>query len=96
MFLQVAVPSDDNRCLRLVYRDDPEQRIKVYEYMRHVFGATSSPNCANYALHHVAKYNAKDIETLVKTVQQKFYSNDFLKSVKTLQEAIEVWGMKKQ
>ena len=38
MFLQVAVPSDDNRCLRFLWRENPEQRIDVYEYTRHVLG----------------------------------------------------------
>ena len=43
MFLQVAVPSDDSRCLRFLWREDPEQRTEVYEYTRQVFGAKSSP-----------------------------------------------------
>ena len=38
--------SDDSRCLRFLWRKDPEQRIEVYEYTRHVFGAKSSPTCA--------------------------------------------------
>ena len=91
MFLQVAVPSDDSRCLRYLWREDPEQRIEVYEYTRHVFGAKSSPTCANYASHQVAKDNAKEDEKLVKAVQRNFYTDDFLKSVRTPQEAIEIY-----
>ena len=82
MFLQVADPSDDSRCLRFLWRETPEQRIDVYEYTRHVFGAKISPTCANYALHQVARDNAKNDEALVKTVQRNFYMDDFLKSVK--------------
>ena len=91
MFLQVAVPSDDSRCLRFLWREDPEQRIEVYEYTRHFFREKSSPTCANYALHQVAKYNAIDDENLVKVVQRNFYMDDFLKSVRTLQEAIQLY-----
>ena len=93
MFLQVAVPNDDSRCLRFLWREDPERRIEVYEYTRHVFGAKTSPTCANYALHLVAKDNAVNDENLVKTVQQNFYMYDFLKlkSVRTPQEAIEIY-----
>ena len=47
LFLQVAVPNDDSRCLRFLWREDPERRIEVYEYTRNVFGAKSSPICAN-------------------------------------------------
>ena len=91
MFLKVAVPNDDSRCLRFLWREDPEQKIEVYEYTRHVFGAKSSPTCANYALHQVAKVNAVNDESLVRTVQRNFYMEDFLKSVRTPQEAIEIY-----
>ena len=43
MFFQVAVPNDDNRCLRFIWREHPEQKMEVYEYTRHVFGAKHSP-----------------------------------------------------
>ena len=91
MFLQAAVPSDDSRCLQFRWREDPEQRIEVYEYTRHVFGAKSSPTCANYDLHQMAKDNAKEDENLVKAVQRNFYMDDFLKSVRPPQEAIEIY-----
>ena len=91
MFLQVAVPKDDSRCLRFLWREDPERKIEIYEYTRHIFGAKSSPTCANYALHQVAKDNAVNDKNLVKTVQRNFYMDDFLKSVRTAQEAIEIY-----
>ena len=65
--------------------------MEVNEYTRHVFGAKNSPNCANYALLHVAKDNAVNDESLVKTVQRTFYIDIFLKSVRTIQEAIEIY-----
>ena len=55
------------------------------------FWAKSSPNCANYALHQVAKDNAVNDENLVKAVQRNLYMDDFLKSVRTPQEAIEIY-----
>ena len=39
----------------------------------------------------MAKDNAVNDESLVKTVQQSFYMNDFLKTVRTSQEAIEIY-----
>ena len=91
MFLQVAVRSDVSRCLRFLWREDPEQRIEVYEYTRHVFGAKSSRTGANYALHQVAKDNAVNDESLVRTVQRNFFMDDFLKLVRTPQEAIKIY-----
>ena len=90
MFLHVAVQNDDSRCLRFLWREDPERRIEVYEYTRHVFGVKSSPTCANYALHQVAKDNAFNDQSIVRTVQRNFYMDDFLKSVRTPQEATKV------
>ncbi|XP_075248317.1 uncharacterized protein LOC142341284 [Convolutriloba macropyga] len=91
MFLQIGVPSADSRCLRFLWRDNPEQRIEVYDYSRHVFGAKSSPTCAIYALHQVAKDNANNDENLVRTVQRNFYMDDFLKSVRKPQEATQIY-----
>ena len=84
-------PKRRQRCLRFLWREHREQKIEVYEYTRHVFGAKSSSTCANYALHQVAKDNAVNDESLVKTVQQNFYMNDFLESARTLQEATEIY-----
>ena len=39
----------------------------------------------------MAKDNAKDEENLVKAVQRNFYMDDFLKSIRTPQEAIEIY-----
>ena len=91
MFLQVAVPNDDSRCLLFLWREDPEQRIEVYEYTRHVFGTKSLPNSANYALHQVTKDNAVNDESIIRTVQRNFYMDDLLMSVRTPQEAIEIY-----
>ena len=64
MFLQIAVPSDDSRCLRFLWREQPEHNMEVYKYTRNVFGAKKSPNCANYALHQVAKDNTVNDEIM--------------------------------
>ena len=51
----VSSNCDDNRCLQFLWRENPEQRIEVYEDTRHVFGAESTPTSAKYAEHQVAK-----------------------------------------
>ena len=91
MFGHVFVPSDDNRCLQFLWREDQEQRIELYEYTRHVFGAKSLLTGANYSLHQVAKINGQNIKNFVKAVQQKIYMEYSLKSVRTTQEATEIY-----
>ena len=39
MIIQVALPSDNSRCLRFRWREDLEQRTKVDEYLRQVLRA---------------------------------------------------------
>ena len=73
------------------YNFSGEQRMENYEYTRHVFVAKSSPTSAISALQQVAKDNAKGHQSPVKAVQRNFYMDDFLKSVITPQEAIEIY-----
>ena len=91
MFLQAAVPSNDSRWLGFFWQENSAQKSDVYEYSRHVFGAQSMPICANYALHQAAKENAKDEENHLKPVKRNFSMDDFLKSVRKPQDAIEIY-----
>ena len=50
MFLQVQVPEQDRTCLSFLWRPRAIEPVQIYEYQRHVFGAKSSPTCANYDL----------------------------------------------
>ena len=75
--------------LTILWREDQEQRVEVYEYTRHVFGTKCLRSCANYPLHQVAKDNARDKETLVKALRRNFCIVDLLKAVRTPPEAIE-------
>ena len=85
MFLQFAVSNDDSRYLRFFAKNFRADGIGVYEYRRHVIGAKSSPTCANYALHQVAKDNATDDEILVKAVRKNFYMEELLNPVRAPQ-----------
>ena len=61
-------------------------RMKV-----HIFGATSSPSCANYALERVADDNtAHYSDKVLQTIKQNFYVDDCLKSVSSEEEALQM------
>ena len=68
MFLQVQVPEQDRRCLRFLWRPRTNEPVQTYEYQRQVFGAKSSPTCANYALMRVG-LNNEDMNPIAKTIQ---------------------------
>ena len=65
IFRQIAVPSNDNRCLQFLRQKSPEQKTEFYEYTWHFFVGNS---CQLYALHQVAKDNAVNDENHVRMV----------------------------
>ena len=87
MFLQVEVPEGDQRCLRLLWRDQNNAPISVYQYTRHIFGAKSSPTCANWALRQCGKDHIQNFPLAAKCVEENFYMDDLLKSCSNIEEA---------
>ncbi|XP_062567165.1 uncharacterized protein LOC134229426 [Saccostrea cucullata] len=90
MFYQVRVPDQDTSFLRFLWWEDGDPRKHVIEYQMivHLFGATSSPSCANYALRKTAQdYKGLYNTEVINTVLRNFYVDDCLKSVKTVSDA---------
>ena len=91
VFLQVQFPEQDRSCLRFLWRPRTNEPVQIYEYQRHVFGANSSPTCANFALKRVGLDNEEMYPIASKAIQNNFYMDDFIKLVETPEEAIEVF-----
>ena len=87
MFNQVAVPEDDQLVLRFLWRKKPSDKVDVYQYVRHIFGAKCSPTCSNYALQRTAQDNKDSFRLEAKVVERNFYVDDLFKSVPSLLEA---------
>ncbi|XP_070548923.1 uncharacterized protein [Ptychodera flava] len=93
MFHQVKVREEDSDCLRFYWWPDGniESPPRVYKMMVHLFGAVSSPSCANTALHKMADDNSHLFnKEVVKTIKRDFYVDDCLKSVESAKKAIEL------
>ena len=88
MFLQVAVPKGENKLLRFLWRDTPEDSIGIFEYNRHVFGAKNSPTCANYGFQQGGRDHKVDFPSAASTIDRNFYMDDLVKSVDSPQAAI--------
>ena len=57
----------------------------------HIFGAKSSPCCANKALNKTGQDNEDNYpQEVVKTVRRNFYVDDVLKSVPSTQQAVRL------
>lgn len=94
MFHQVRVSPDDCNVLRFLWWPNGDLNKEPMEYQMtvHLFGATSSPSCANFALKKTAKDNQHfDAET-IDTVHRNFYVDDCLKSVESNKDAVRLSG----
>lgn len=80
MFSQVAVPPQDQVALRFLWREDCDSPPIVYQFLRHIFGAKSSPLSANFVLQQTTHDNAKDLPKAAETVFKNFYMDDLFKS----------------
>ena len=93
MFLQVKVPPEVCNVLRFLWGDNTNEPVKVYEYGRHIFGAKTSPTCASYALQQSAKDNTQESSQITKLIRRNFYMDDFVKSVPSAEQAIEIYNI---
>ena len=58
-----------------------ERELEEYRMTIHLFGAVSSPSCANFALKRVASDGEKQHGTIIaNTMRRNFYMDDCLKS----------------
>ncbi|KAK3714890.1 hypothetical protein QZH41_001884 [Actinostola sp. cb2023] len=92
MFYQTRVTETDTDALRFLWwPNNLDESPEDYKMMVHIFGAKSSPCCANKALRTTAEENAKDHDPeVVRSVQRNFYVDDVLKSTSTVKEAISL------
>ena len=93
MFYQVRVNPDDCDMLRYLWWPEGNLNTEPEEYrmLVHLFGAVSSPGCANYALRKTAQDNAaKYDKEITDAVRNDFYVDDFVKSVGSVQSGIKI------
>ncbi|XP_024116907.1 uncharacterized protein LOC112138581, partial [Oryzias melastigma] len=90
MFHQVKVPPEDADLLRFLWwpNGDLNSQLSDHRMTVHVFGATSSPSCANFALRKCAEDNKEQFnQNTVDTIMHGFYVDDCLVSVASEDEA---------
>ncbi len=95
MFHQVRVDSKDIDALRFLWFIDGDltQEIEELQMLVHLFGGVWSPSCSAIALKRTLENNKSRFESdVINTVKNNFYVDDFLKSVKSCEEAIEMHG----
>ncbi|XP_064641960.1 uncharacterized protein LOC135496529 [Lineus longissimus] len=92
MFHAFRVHSKDRDYLRFLWWEDGDltkepidHRMKV-----HLFGAVSSPGCANFGLKQLAKDHEDIGKEAADFLQKDFYVDDGIKSVETVNEGVDL------
>ena len=94
MFHQVKVPTEDRDLLRFLWWPDGDYSQNMVEYRMtvHLFGATSSPSCANFSVRKCAEDNINQFSAqAVNTIMNNFYVDDCLASTATEEDAIALY-----
>ena len=90
MFHQFRVNVEDRNYLRFMWWKDEDFSKEPVEFRMcvHLFGAVSSPGCANYGLKQVASDNEDEFGSDVANfLRRDFYVDDGLKSLPTVEDA---------
>ena len=99
MFHQFRVATEYRNFLRFFWWPDSDSTKPPIEYRMtvHLFGAASSPGCANYGLKRIAHDHEKEFGSdAANFVKYDFYVDDGLKSVGTAEHAISLVEKTKQ
>lgn len=93
MFHQFLVNQEHRDLLRFLWwkRGDLSTTPAVFRMCVHLFGAVSSPACANYALKQTAEDHAAEFSPeTVSFIKDDFYVDDGLKSLPDVESAIKL------
>ena len=91
MFHQFKVNCSHRDYLRLLWWSNDDYSVEPQEYRMtvHLFGATSSPGCANFGFKQIAEdYQDEFGQEAAEFIRRDFYVDDGLKSVSNVDEAI--------
>ncbi|KAK0144664.1 hypothetical protein N1851_017006 [Merluccius polli] len=93
MFHQFHVRPEDGDYLRFLWweKGNLESPPSIFRMKVHLFGAASSPGCANFGLQHLAfKSQGQFDQNTIKFIKRNFYVDDGLISVPSNVEAIQL------
>lgn len=93
MFYMVKLPESDRDFMRFLWYKDDDIRSEPVQFRLtvHVFGAKSSPSCANFALRHSVLHNNFGGSDIVKyAVLNSFYVDDLMVSMNSERSSIDL------
>ncbi|XP_030597267.1 uncharacterized protein LOC115788399 isoform X1 [Archocentrus centrarchus] len=92
MFYQFSVTPESRNYLKFLWWKDGDLEKEPQEYRMavHLFGAASSPGCANFGLKHLARQHHASYPVASTFMEKNFYVDDGLVSVSSVEEAVKL------
>ncbi|XP_068136058.1 uncharacterized protein [Hyperolius riggenbachi] len=92
MFHRFHVKEEDRDFLRFLWWKNGNTNTEPVEYRMkiHLFGAASSPGCANYGMKHLASQNEISYPSAANFIKKNFYVDDGLISLESADSAIKL------
>ena len=92
MFFQFRVNQEDRDFLRFLWYENGDTTKEPISYRMtvHLFGASSSPGCANFGLRYLAEQHSETYPSASKFIKGNFYVDDGVISVPSTEEAIQL------
>ena len=94
MYMQIKVAPSDCAFLRFLWNHNG--KIEEYKYTRHIFGATSSPCIASYALRRSARDNQDKFPQVLHVIERNVYMDDLNISTANVESAVNVMNSTKE
>lgn len=88
MFHNFQVNEEDRDYLRFLWTDSKLKTVMEYRMTVHLFGATSSPGVATFALRKLASNALEEMPKAAEFITNNFYVDDGITSTATEEEAI--------
>ncbi|XP_053691604.1 uncharacterized protein LOC128740118 [Sabethes cyaneus] len=90
MFHQIIIRPEDRSAQLFLWRDYPSQAFDVFIMKVATFGSTCSPSAAQYIKNLNAEEFSKEYPRAAEAIRKHHYVDDFLYSVDTTEEAIQL------
>ena len=88
MFHQGRVREEDRDALRFLWRENPNDYIDDYKMNVHLSGTNDLRCVVNFVIKKIAKHKYDTAHIVVKSIDEDFYMDDFIKSGNSLETLI--------
>ncbi|XP_065089784.1 uncharacterized protein LOC135710976 [Ochlerotatus camptorhynchus] len=89
MFRQVRMDDRDTCYLKVLYREDPQAKLDVFELKTVTYGTSCAPFCATACLRQLAIDEEEEFPLGARVAKKDFYMDDVITGADSLEEALE-------